>query len=178
MLNIPTIDLFNNCDGNITKLNDFLMLLECPNYEQYIKKRFSHFLKVPFLLLKNSDYKVVSPQQEQLILENSISVNYEKVNFYFTLTKNKKQCVIVLFSDYNDGYNFHIWESLNDEYIEITRLYNSSYAYEEYNSSKLICKYDNNIEILLKLVDKHFYKKTYNYGYLENEQLYNETHIN
>ncbi len=174
-----------NCDlycQNLskTKLHDFLTLLECKSVQEYIDKRFGHFLQIPELLRKKG-YKIEADINLQRIYDKkAISVNdaFMSLDFMIKIVSDqnisKNTCYLILMeepnyrSKSNGFYELCICQTDSVEKIAMNRI-----------SFKYPVKYNSNFDFdnLDKKINNYFYFLNDMYGYLEDGVYYNHKFI-
>lgn len=177
-------DLFcqNTSDA---ELENFLILINNINFDDYIQVRFGHFLKLPALLIDHG-FTVTHP--EKLILDNSTKINSYDFHFYVHVKTEKGECLVIPYKKYKTkNYKLYICPTL--EMINMLNK-NKSY-YHEYEKidvntfnmnmrdRSFELKYDNSDDFnnLVVAINKFIDFNNETYGFQENGIYYNDKFI-
>lgn len=185
-------DLISNDDKVTTEQKDFYSLLESPDYESYIETRFGHFLRLPEYL-REEGYNVTHP--DELIPKDSININNHARPYTYILTVSYEDDAfdIVANPSYNNDGNYWLYinptlEAQNEfskqknkgyHYDKTEYEWNTFYHFDNKAMHRVRVKYnsDDDFDELLEVIDVYHDWNSGEYGFWENDQYYNETHI-
>jgi len=180
-----------NGDKVTTEQKDFYCLLDSPDYDSYIESRFGHFLRFPDYL-REEGYMVTNPKD--LIQKGSINVNdHDDYTYVLTVTDNIDTFDIVLNPEYGNDGNY--WLYINptlEEQNEFGKEKNGKYHYDltkydwntfhHFDADKMhrvrvVYNSDDDFDDLLEVIEVYQNWNSGDYGFWENDQYNNETHI-
>lgn len=179
---IVNCDLFcQNTSNHIFK--NFIMLLSCKNFDEFIEKRYGYITEMIELLKKNYDVNC----SENFFTKNTMSINRFNYNAIVELTNsNKDKCLLIPHVDDNmKDYLMYLCPTLDD--INNKKILEKEHYYYErknidinvfnmdlYPRFSFIYRSSDDMPELIKCIDCYMQYKKGNYGYRENNFYYIE----
>ncbi|QKF94592.1 hypothetical protein QKU48_gp1134 [Fadolivirus algeromassiliense] len=163
-------------------LENFLLLINNTNYEEYIEHRYGDLLKLPYLLRK---YQFVINFPQTLINKKSATINTFDFTFVIEIMSKEGSCLVIPYHEHNSAnYSLYICPTLS----EINRISKKkSYHYERTkidinvfnhdmkpNSFKIDYQSEEDIENLVRCINSYIDYRNGKYGYFENGKFRNE----
>lgn len=180
-----------NDDKITTEQKDLYTLLDSPTYDSYIEKRFGHFFRLPEYL-REEGYTVAHP--DTLIRENWININdHDDYTFVLTVSDDFDEFDIIVNPEYN--HNGDYWLYINptlEEQNEFSKEKHKGYHYDltkyDWNTFhhfdmdkmhrvRVVYNSDDDFDNLFDVIEVYQNWNSGDYGFWENDQYYNETHI-
>jgi len=180
-----------DADKVTTEQKDFYCLLDSPDYDSYVESRFGHFLRLPEYL-REEGYTVT--HSDELIPKGSIRINDHARPYTYVLTVSYDNVAFDIVANPEYGDNGDYWLYINPTLEEQNRIgkQTKSYHYErteyewntfhhfdknEMHRVRAVYNSDDDFDNLLDMIDIYHDWNSGEYGFLENDQYYNETHI-
>lgn len=198
-------DLFCQCKSKLV-LNNFLMLLSCKNINEFMEKRYSHFIEMAESLKE----KYTVDCSTKFIEQNSININDNDFNLIIKITdSDKNECVLIPYADSSmKDYLLYLCPTLDDinttnkkkketdcchHFYERKNIDWNTFNHDMYPRFSFIYKSSDDLSELIKCIDYFLKYKSGKYGYCESKSTalnsselvsdneliyYNETFIN